>query len=404
MATNIKSVFDGFSHNLKVDKTLMKNIHAYNQAFINKTDDHIEFFGGNLLGVQTVRFMSSDKNDWIDGLLHLDEYKVRQAVTALPTIKSDWVRATDVVNLSCVYLVHRIFNSDLSHEDKQQCMIDTLMVMHFRLFGSLLAYYFRYPADESTALATYAALSKKFLIKQHGNWNAVLKARCQDIISDDSIHYQTIKKFDDDAAIVYMITDIQGRLREMVKKIWRVFDIVRTQNAQILTVGGTIELDGKTVVKDVSRNYSPYRRYLNEISLDRGRFIKPELVEIIASAMHTMSEELLTQTLNYLVDHAGKDKDIEKFMDEVLLHAFEYLSTDRRAQETMGDIGSLVAKLRALYMASRSSDEAVMKIRDHGEIIVKKAVNTRNESAIAAVRTGLALYVVLRTFARNHYG
>lgn len=401
---NIKSVFDGASP-FKITPAFIKQIHHYGQAFVNKTEDHVAFFGGNLTGVHIVRFTTSDKNEWVSDFLEYDEYELKQQITALPTIDASWVRATDILNLSCLYLAHRIFKSDLNPKQKEQGMIDVLLMMHYKLISSLLAHYYRYPADEQTAMATYAALSKKFALKQHGNWSGVFLERCKDIISKNSIHYKTLERFDDDDAIVYMITDIQGRLRNMIKNLYTVFEQVRSQNAKILTVAGTVELDGKMVVRDVTSNYTPYRRYLAEIATDKDRFIKNELIEVISSVMTTMSEAMFRTALLYIVDEAKKDsKDITVLLDEILLHAFEYLSTDRRAQEKFKDIPALITRLRGLYMSSRSSDPSLLKMRNMGEKLIKKAIQSKNESMVAAVRTGVLLYVVLRTFSKEYYG
>ena len=44
-----------------------------------------------------------------------------------------------------------------------------------------------------------------------------------------------------------------------------------------------------------------------------------------------------------------------------------------------------------------------MRMRTQGEAIVKKAIKSRNPSVVASVRTGVMLYLVLRTFAMQHY-
>ena len=400
---NIKSVFDVACKDIKLDNSFLKSIHAYGQSFVNRNEDHVHFFGSNLTGVYPVRFKSADRIEWIDDVLSIDEYAIRQAIVELPSVDENWKRATDVMNLSCLYLVHRVFNSSLNPKQKEQGMTDLLLVLQYKFISSLMAHYFPYPADEKTALATYAALSRKYSLKQEGTWHGVLLKRAKDIMSKQSVHYQTIARFDDDAAIVYMVTDIQGRLRNMLKKLWSVFEMVRSHEAKIHTTAGMVELDGKMVVRDISRNYPPYRRYLNEVIHDKNRFVKQELVDVIASAMHTMPEKLLIDSLNYLCDNSN-NKDVEVLLDETLTHAFEYLSTDSRAQSKFNDIPMLISKLRALYMASRSSDPSLLKMREIGEKIVKKAVKTTNTSVIAAVRTGVMLYIVLRTFSKNHYG
>jgi hypothetical protein len=400
---NIKSIFDQATKAIKLDPGFLKHVHQYGQGFVNRNEDHVQFFGSNLTGVYPVRFKTTDRIEWLDDVLGIDEYVIRKEIINLETIDENWKRGTDVMNLSCLYYTHRVFNSALSPAQKEQGMIDFLLVLQYKFISSLMAHYFPYPPDEKTALATYAALSKKYTLKQEGSWHGVLLQRAKDIIAKTSPHYQTIVRFDDDAAIMYMVTDIQGRLRNMLKKLWVVFDLVRTQEAKIHTVGGMVELDGKMIVRDVSRNYPPYRRYLNETIHDKQRFIKQELVDVIASAMHTMSEKMFVDTLIYLCDNANT-KDVETLMDEVLIHAFEYLSTDTRAQSKFNDIPALITKLRALYMASRSTDPGLLKMRALGEKLVKKAVKTTNASAAASVRTGVMLYIVLRTFAKQHYG
>ncbi|MCB1712689.1 MAG: hypothetical protein KDH96_09520, partial [Candidatus Riesia sp.] len=286
---------------------------------------------------------------------------------------------------------------------KEKALLSVLLILQFKFFSSLLSHYFPFKADEATALATYAALSKKYAIKQHGNWLNVLINRSQNIISEDSIHINTITNFDTDEDIFYMISDIQGRLKEMVKKIWAVFAEIREMNVKILSTGGTIELDGKTVIRDISNELASRRRYINEVIKERNRFVKPELVSVITSAMYTMPEQVLFNTLNYIVDNYN-DKRVTSLIDETLLHAFEYLNSDRRAKAAMDDILQLITKLRALYMASRSSDPGLLKMRELGESIVKSATVGRSAAVIASVRTGLLLYIVLRTFSMKHYG
>lgn len=402
-----KKVFDeALPSNIKVDESLLKKMREYVQSFINKNEDHVRFFGTNLTGVYPVRFVSSDKNKWVDELLNIDEYETRQKIINPETgaVSEDWVRATDVMNISCLYLTHRYFNSNLNPRAKEEAMITVLMVLHCKLISSLMAHFFKYPADEATAMATYAALSKKYSIKQHGNWHGVLLNRCQDIIASNSIHYQTVVKFNDDDAIVYMIQDIQGRLRDMIKKLWKVFELVRTQNAKILSNAGMIELDGKLMVKDLSRDLPPYKKYIHDVVVDRNRFIKPELINVITDAISTLPEKLLYEALDHIHSKIAIDKNIQSFLDKVVLHSFEFLLEQESTKVVLQNKALLIARLKALYMASRSSDPLLLDMRDLGVKIFKKSVNTKSQSVLAAVRTGVMLYIVLRMFAKDYYG
>lgn len=403
--TVFKRVFDEALKDYPITDKSVKQIRDYVQSFINKNEDHIRFFGTNLTGVYPVRFVSADKNKWVDEMLNIDEYETRQKIINPETgaVSEDWVRATDVMNISCLYLTHKFFNSNLNPRLKHEAMIITLMALHCKLISSLMAHFFKYPADEATAMATYAALSKKYSIKQHGTWHGVLLNRCNDIIDHNSIHYQTIAKFNDDDAIVYMIQDIQGRLRDMIKKLWKVFEVVRTQNAKILSNSGLIELDGKLMVKDLTRDLPPYKKYITDVIVDKGRFIKPELVNVITDAITTLPEKLLYEALEHIHAKIATDKNIQSFVDKIILHAFQFLLEQDSTKATLQNKALLIARLKALYMASRSSDPLLLEMRDLGVKVFKKSVNTKSQSVLAAVRTGVMLYIVLRMFAKDYY-
>ena len=45
-----------------------------------------------------------------------------------------------------------------------------------------------------------------------------------------------------------------------------------------------------------------------------------------------------------------------------------------------------------------------MEIRAIAEKIIKKATTTKNNSAIASVRTAVLLYIITRAFTMTHYG
>lgn len=406
MSESMKAIMDDEGAHIKIDRRLLKKVKDYGIAFVNKNEDHIAFFGGNLVGVNPVRFTTPDRNSWLDDVLEVDDYSIRQRVIKLPAVKPEWRRATDTMNISCLWLCHKIYSSDLPAKVKEEGMIDVLMVLHFKLISSLMAHYFPYPADESVALATYAALSKKFSLKVYGSWYKLLQARCEDIISKKSIHRKVVEYFDDDTAIVYAIQDIQLRIRTILKNLWAVFNNVRTQDAKIVKSKGLVETDGNVVVRDMARNFAPYKRYIHEVIQNKTSWMKEELIQVVTNAMHTMPEKPFRETLEYMYQNYGQagDKAIEELLDETLLHAFEYLSKDRRISSRIGDMAGLVTRLRANYMSSRSSDPGLMKMRKLGESIVKKVVKSRNPSVISSIRTGLFLYIVIRTFSRQYYG
>jgi hypothetical protein len=114
---------------------------------------------------------------------------------------------------------------------------------------------------------------------------------------------------------------------------------------------------------------------------------------------------LFEETLAYVSLNSGArgDKDILELVDDTLTHAIEYITTNSALIGNVNDIGGLISKFRALYMASRGSDPTLLAMRDKAEDITKRAVKSKNASVIASVRTGLMLYILLRTFTRHYY-
>lgn len=407
MADSIKSVFAEVASNLVVNSRKVKEIHDFAVRFVNKNSEHIAFFGGNLLGVQTIRFTSVEKDKWFEDILDVDDLHLKKEFHSLPAINVKFNVSSDVFNLSCVAMLNKIYQSDaISAGEKERALMDVTLIMQYKLLTSIMYHFFPYPADRAVATATYAALTKKYALKVHGSWQALLEARSRDILAHNSIHYRTYTELDNDEAVVYMVNDIQGRLREIIKNMRSVFEVMRNSKNRIVTTNSVaVTLDGESFVRDKTRNFTAYKRYLHEVISDQSSFVRQELVTIIGNAMHTMPERFLVESLQYMTNKYGTRTGavVSDLADETLLHAFEFISGDRATLANPNDLAGLIARLRAIYMASRSSDPSLLKMRDLAERIVASAIPSRNPSIIASVRTGVMLYLVLRAFTMKYY-
>ena len=405
MSGEIKNIYDRALNGVEIGIPLFKQFDRFVQQFIYKNDDNVNFFGSNLTGVYPVRFTSQDKQDWNIGILDVDENEIRREILRLPYIKETWVRGTDVMNISCLYLVHRIQNDNtLNPKVKHKASMDVLLALHFKLISSLMAWFFKYPVDPRIAEMTYANLSKKFAIKRFGNWYKVLENRCADIISSQSTWKTTIERFNDDMAIQNMINDIQGRLRAMIKKIWAVMAQVREDDAKILVVSAKVDLGDKVVVRDLIRDEQQYLRYLRDVSIDKARFIKTDLIDVVSNVMTTMPEDQLRPVLAHYCDLCGNgDKDTLKLGEEIILHAFENMNKDRTSNSRNLNLGGTLIKFRRLYIASRNKEVKMIFIKDQSERITAQVAKTKSSTMISSLRTGLLLYILLRTMSKEFY-
>jgi hypothetical protein len=394
------------SSGVEINTALIREVHLYERGIVNANEDHIAFFGGNLMGVHPMRFKTSDRETWLNDIVKMDEIDIEDLLRQVKSLDPNWVRANDVMNLSCLWLAHRFYtDTKLTTAQREQGAVSALLVMQYKFLGSLMAHYFPYPADEATMQAAYAELSRKYALKAAGSWSALLEQRAKEILSSRSVHAKVIQDFSSDTGIIYAVGDIQGRLREMVKSMCAVFYRVKELGSKIRTDKASFDVDGELITRDKSRHYTSLINYLNDVVDDKASFIKPELIDLVGDAMHTMSPKLLQQTLEWVsINYRVKGhENLEELVKETLLFAFDLISSDRTLYAKNSGLTPLITKLRSLYMASRMSDTTLLNTKDISEWVVSQSINTKNASVVASVRTGLQLYIVIRALAKNYY-
>jgi len=403
----LKDVFDEQFDQVKFDRKLCERIIRFSNQFMTRNEDHSAFFGGVLLGVHPIRFLESDRDAWYEEVLDVDEGLLINAFRQVKSVNHDFKVMGDAFNYTPVYIAHRLENeTSIPQKLRKEAAKHAFMVMHYRFLTSLLIPRFKYPADPAVARATYGMLSGRYDIRRYGSWRALLEARSEDLISPNSIYRQTIKKFAPDPMIIRVVTDTQGRIREVVKKIYAVYLTTLQSNTRVNTVSATmVSTDGETVLRDRRNGYSSYLRYANEVVQNERNFIRDELVEVVVNAMRTLPEPLLRDTLSYMSKNYRQRGQgyLEDIVKEDLLYVFDYLHSQRQLLKHNNDLAGLMVRLRNQLMASRSSDPTVLKLREWTEKLVRNAVKTRNQPVIASVRTGVLLYVALRTLTKSYY-
>lgn len=405
MAETIQSVFNRECAHVIFDQKLANKISHMRLSFQMRNEDHITFFGGNLTGVQVVRFLPDDRDAWFESILETGEFVLSDVIDELPSIDKTRIVTSDVMNLSFVWVMHRFLVSQLSEKIKHQAMIDTAMIMQFKFLTSRLYRHFPFPADPSIAQATYAQLNYKYAIKKYGSWGELLLARCEDIIAKNSIHYKALLTMEDDNKVTYVLSDSQGRIRELLKNIYDMHLRVRNQNSRILTTSSLVEYDGEVFLKDATNNLTNYTRYINSIITEQRSFIKEELKKVIEKLVHTMSPRMFEKTLewmslNYRQQGAGV---IESGISDVILYSLDYLRINRSSLRNTSDLPGMLSKLRGSFMSSRNNDELLMKTKEEFEQMVTAATGSKHPGIVASVRTGAMLYIVARSLTKNHY-
>ena len=405
ITADIKKVFDEAFSGIKADAKLAKRLADFQIEFVNKNEDHLSFFGGNLTGVHIVRFTPKDREKFFTDVCQVDELEIEDKLLLVPAIRKEWLVSSDVFNQTCMYLIHMFSNSSLNDKAKEQAMTDVAMILHFRFVTSMLFRDYKYPVDPQVATATYAQLSYKFAIKQYGSWFAVLEARSKDLIRPDGLHHKTIHFYNDDTAIIYLISDTKGRIGDMMKNLYRELKKVLNQGSKIKSTSNLVELDNEQIFKDKTKSLTNYTRYMQSIVGDRDVFIKQEILDVLERVVYTAPPKLVRRTLEWCSDNHRfvQDREVEEFVELTVINSFEYLADNRTVYRETTDLPDFVARLKGVYMASRMNDGEIIDLRNRAEKIVRKATTTKNASVVSAVRTAVLLYIVIRAFTMSHY-
>lgn len=400
MQVYLADVFDEYFKNVKFDNKLARGLYLYQIGYINRNREYLEFFGGNLLGVQVVRFKDSDVLKLYEEVLDIDYLQLSKDISKVTTINHDYKVSSDVLNLTCMYLIHKFLTSKvINDKDKQRAAYDCALIFFYRCTAALLSYYFRYPSDPKIAQLAYANLSNKYLIKKLGSWHKVMDYRANDLINKESIHYKKLLTFNDDAATVYAINDAQGRIRDLIKNYYAEFAKVHVDGKSISTTSSTfLDAEGEETIKEKTKSVESYISYIRNTLIDKNSFINDELLSVINRINTNTSYRMIKSTLSWMVEEYNSKNHtlIDDFVTSTIIYSF-FLLNDNENITNLRDYPKILTTLKNLYLSTRSTDEDLIKIRELGEKVVTLSNKSKlSNSLVYSTRTSLILYITLR--------
>lgn len=406
MALTINQVFDKHFADVKIDRKFCERIINYRERFMNLNENHSAFFGGVLMGVNPVRFLDTDRELYYVDVLDIDEDLLRHDFIKAVGIDVSHKVGSEPINYIPGYLTTRLRKiNDIPMNIRYEAMVSLFMIMHFIFITSLFVPRFKYPARKEVMEATFATFNYKFDIKALGSWGKLIRDRSEGIIAKNSIYddFFNDKAKDPTYWAKRVVSDTQTRIRKLINLYYSTYIKVLNSGVTLsVTSEMGVSLDGEMILRDAVNGYANYINYVKSIIRLEDSFLKPELLSVINDLMPTMSPALLEKTLRHLSKNFNYGKN-ELLVEESLLYTFDLMQTIKSQVQRGNDLTGLMTRLRALITAPKSSDPRVLLIRTEGERLVKEATGIRNPAVLAATRTGVTLYVILRTMTRNYY-
>jgi len=413
MAQQFANAIEVFAYHC-VDITFDKKLYAavchLQEGFVSRSSDHIAFFGGNLTGVQRIRFIDSDRDKLFDLVLRADEYEIRKDVFALRdrsgkvAYNKDWKVSSDIFNIACIYLMHGFATSPhLTEEQREDAKLRVGIYLMYKFLTSLYAHRFKFGADPAVARATYDALTMKYLLKQCGSWGKMIERLVESLIGKEGLHYAFLLDAGDDGKLVKMLNDLQGRIRDIVNNLVTVHYQMHNDKTKVGEAAIFQEFEGEISLRDRTDSLEKYGKYLKRVVSDPNGFVRDELVSVVTRLVHTLAPRTLYQTLTWTSNsyHGERTKEIDVCIDLVMEHAIDYLSGNRAV--VLRDAADVLTQLRGTYMSPRSTDVRLIRVRSEVEKLMAAATGSTNQNTLASARTAWMLYVVVRALSVNRY-
>lgn len=399
---SIRDVFLQHCRRKNFDNRFVNDVKNFHNSFINKNADHSGFFGSGLLGVHRLRWTSQETGRWFDELLQADGDDIKADLVAQKLVDPNHIVGSDPLNLSVVFLVNQTFRSTLPAATKRETAIQLISILHFKYISSLMTNYFGYGSDPQIALRCYEAMNYKFDLKVYKTWGKLIRARAEGIVATSGIHFKTLMTMQDDEAVQYVVTDIQTRIRVVILKITSLYYEVRAEKQAVVSISRMIEVEGEVEVRDMMRTSSQWRRYLLDIISDGPTFVRQELVGAVTKMNPSMNPNLFLLTLQWVSENYNnpKEKKLQTYVDFVLEFSYGLIKSKGVNPANLVEVSEAV---KGVINASRNKDRPVLYLRKEGETYVRKATGKKPPVPVSGERTGLILYLLLRSMTAHYF-
>lgn len=403
MDKDILDVFERHIPDLKYDKKLYITIQKFRIGWMQKSDEYLEFLGGNLLGVQPIRFSTRDDSMFFTDILNLDLSTIKNDIYELDGINPEWSVTSNPAYLTLGYLMHKFMTSKDIGNYKDNAIREVYFIFAYKVISSKISHGFKYPADKNLAMATYEKLSNRFLIKKLGSWQAVFEYRSNDITDKKGLQYKNVTKYKTENA-TSMLMDIYGRINEAFKNVYKVMIDVRDSGGSMTTTTQLEMGEDGEVIKDMTNRPDMYISYLYNIIGSRNDLIKDDLLNLITITLPNTKIDVLKDTLFAISDSdTNKARGIDDIVDPIISISLKYLNSRQGNHDYTSDMLSTLTLLKNYWGGSKTTDPNIGKIKKYLDKLIVKTTNKKTKWVRSTTVLGVILYIFLRTIAKNTY-
>ena len=381
---------------------------------IELRDDMPEVLNTAMLGVHKGYFYPADQ-EYIFDLFDIDMDDFRKDSHSADAVHAERNVSSNPYNLFVVWLLHSAKKSSLTTSTKYEAMLTLMKLLHYKFFTSLINQFFRYEVNSDIMQYTIDNLSKKYSIVNEGThtWKLLIEYRSDNVINGNSIHEKTIKNFKpDEGGVLYLITDIQTRLRDTIKHIASEFYANVEQERKLKSYSILGETDeGGVELRNIEETLRTTIVNTSTAMLSVDKFLDRELIHLDCKFVKGIREDVLSKLLLGLSNLATEQYHNGKTNDVVENHkGFTYLrgsstlvswiiqKTYRRCVNDKVDIKNRLAVLshaKNVYTNSRINDPELLSIKQSTMLYIEKLTTLKKDQHKTSARLALIIYILL---------
>lgn len=407
LITNFTAAFP-LEINASVLKTALMLMYSFEAR-----QKHPDALNTPLLGVYPMYFTTQDQNNLFD-MFDVDPADFKKAIKKCPSINQAFNVISDPYNLFVTWVLHCIYvSNELTHPEKNQLSMVISKMLHYKFFTSLVNHNFKYAANKDIMEATINGLNKKYDIIEYGTWKNLIEARCQDLLGEQSIHYKTLLKYDNDEAITYILSDTQTRLRNKIRLIVTAYYDTKARGDAIGTHSLNTEIDGEKLMVDTVSTYDSMLTNISGQVLNINQWIDASYIKFVTKWVPNISENLLKQLLvaysakasqqarTRQLDLTKEDGDTTLYIGSRVLIKTIIQKTYRScilSKINMKNKVEILAKTRNVYSASRISDPAINDVKESVAMMIDECLDIQRDATKSSLRIAFICYIMLKSF------
>lgn len=401
-------------YEIKISKTHLLAIKNHMLTW-ELRDQHPAALNTPMLGLAKIHFLTKDTMALFD-IFDIEKSSFENVIWSADAVDTARRVSSDAYNILTIWLVYLTEHSSLPRNQKDDLQYMLIKLMHYRFFTSTVNYGLPHGANESVMEYTINSLSNKFDIKKKetSTWKLVMEARSMDALSRSSVHAKTLKTFSTDDKVLYVITDIQTRIRVKLTNIIRKYFKDKEDGNRMGSYGIVSEIEGEKVIKNLVASYDQMIEGICNDALNTNKFIDHSsidiAVKITGNIRADMFRSLLIKFSGMAIDQYRKkthDK-VEGTAEHRLLIGYRVLISNiiqKTYRECIFDKTvnmksklEILQKARNIYRSSRIDNEDVAVIKNTVTKFVSEYSDSSRESTNASLRIAFISYILLLSF------